>query len=153
MPAARFPVTRVPTTIVNGKPVSRSLVAHAPLNITSAQLVGANGQVDPDKLARMLTMMQQAQGQESQAANSHPLLKCTVVTAVKFLIGQQVQVKHGLGVPFKHWFCVRVYPNSSSTLMATEVTAPPNGGMDPTQWLVLASSSGGSYDILVAAGT
>lgn len=140
-----------PTTIVDGKPVNRLVVAQSPLNITAGQLVKPNGQVDPDKLARMLTMMQQSQGQSMQAANSHPLLKCTIVTAVVFTIGQQVQVKHGLGQAYKHWFCTRVYPGSSSTMMATEVVG--NGGLDPAQWLVLQSTSGGMYDVLVAAGT
>ena len=149
-PLAAATRPKVPTVVTvsgNGKRsvVSRVFIAFAKIALTEAQVAAKS-------LARTLTLIQENIDAATLAARSSPLAQFTIMEMVQMTSGSTVVVRHGLGVAFKWYEPLRAY-NKPEVATASPpfaaIDAPSNGGLDPTQYLVLLAASTGFYDICV----
>lgn len=108
----------------------------------------------PSALARTLNLMQENADASSKAERSNPHRIFYLASKIAMVSGQNVTIKHGLGVAFTGYEPLRAYSapivTSGSSPFAA-VDAPYNGGKDPSQYLVLQSGCTGTYDIKVLA--
>ena len=155
MPTAPKPLVNrplAPTTIdartTPVKPQSRERVHYRKIQLT-AQQITKNNTVDVEQLVRVLNLIQDAAADGSFAARCAPDVIAVTVEHVTMNTAQPTVIRHGLGYAYTDWTCERAYPGSQP-FAAVEVTSnPPNGGQDPTQFLVLNSSANGNYDMKV----
>lgn len=149
-PLAASSRPRVPTVVTvsgNGKRsvVSRVFVAFAKIALTEAQVAAKS-------LARTLVLIQENIDAATLPARSSPLSQFTIAEMVQMTSGSNVVIRHGLGVAFQWYEPLRAY-NQPQVAAASDpfaaFDAPSNGGLDPTQYLVLQAASTGFYDICV----
>src|SRR5271166_4958238 len=129
------------------KPLSREYVHYRRVQLT-AQQVSRNGVVDAEQLVRVLNLLQEAAEQGSFAARCAPSVIAVTVQHVPMVNGGQTTIRHGLGYAATGWDSTWAYAAPGLQPFAA-VTVANNGGQDPTQCLVLASSANGTYDVRI----
>lgn len=135
-----------PSAAPNGstrvQPSSRD--RHAFVQINPDDVADHDGKVDHADLLRLLKLMQDNAIAATEPVRTNPSVHGEMHRQVAMTSGKNVTIKHGLGEPFGGWSCKRAYAGSAAF---AAVDAAKNGGLDPKQYLVLAASSTGTYDI------
>jgi hypothetical protein len=137
-------VAPIPVLIGPPKILPRSRERHPYTQINPSDIATPDGKVDPDKFAKLMKQMQDSVDSATTPYRTNPLLLGEVHRQVSTTSGHNLVIKHSLGEPFGSWKSVRAYAGSS---VFSAVEAKNNGGMSPSDYLVLAMSSTGTYDI------
>jgi hypothetical protein len=149
MPSSRptVPSNRptVPCVVsAKGRSSSAERVTYTRLTVNDAELGDGKGGVSLRSLSRILGDIQDNVHEATLPARSDPKSNRVIVQGVALTSGKQTTVKHPLGQPFAGYGSTRAYAGSQPF---SAVEAANNGGKDPSQYLVLTSSSTGTYDV------
>lgn len=97
------------------------------LNLDTSQFTKPGGTLDHEALGRLLTRMQDAYTEGTQAARSHPLAKMCVLENVQLVAGKTYTLKHTLGEAFVRYSCLRSYAPAGKGVTSIGITAGGQG--------------------------
>lgn len=135
-----------PTTVRTGQQLMQPSTRdrHALQQINPDDVVEGDGEtVSAADMQRLLKLVQDNIGDATKPCRTNPLNLGELHRNVGARTGKNLTIKHGLGEPWGGWSPKRAYPGSNPPAF---VEAPNNGGLDPSQYLVLLSFVDGTYD-------
>jgi hypothetical protein len=132
-------------------PVSRE---RHPFTQINPEDVTEGEKVQPEDLRRIVKQVQENVDAATTPYRTNPLLTGELHQSLPATSGKNLVIKHGLGVPWAYYVCRRSRPLNKTTPSAPFAAAelPGNLGLDVRQYLVLAMSSTGIYDIEINPG-
>ena len=123
-------------------------ISYTKLQVSKADLVGKDGQLDSERICRIFGQIQDNVHQATAPARNDPTSNKKIVQ-VTTVNGTPVQVQHGLGTPVGHWFSTRAFPGSNPFAAVEAAFGSPQwpASVDQTQWIVLIPSCTGTYNV------
>lgn len=119
------------------------------LPLARADLVGRDGNLDPEAVCRVINMIQDNVHTATAPARNDPTSNKKIVQQVAMKSGTPVKIQHGLSAYVGAWFQTRAYSGSQpfAAVEAQYGSSQWPSSVDQTQWIVLIPSCTGTYDI------